>query len=31
MKIGGWEKYSGNRSASMKRAFYGIQRCFVRR
>ena len=31
MKIGGWEKYGGNRSASMKRAFYGIQRCFVRR
>lgn len=29
MKIGGWEKYSGNKSASMKRAFYGIQRCFV--
>ncbi|MBS5573721.1 MAG: hypothetical protein KHX34_10135, partial [Clostridiales bacterium] len=31
MKIGGWEKYGGNRSASMKRAFYGIQRCFVRK
>ena len=31
MRIGGWEKYKGNKSASIKRAFYGIQRCFVRR
>ena len=30
MKIGGWEKYSGNRNASLKRAPYGTQRCFVR-
>ena len=31
MKIGGWEKYSGNKSASLRRAFYGVQRCFVRK
>ncbi|MBP3672794.1 MAG: hypothetical protein J6J18_03085, partial [Oscillospiraceae bacterium] len=30
MKIGGWEKYSGNKNASLKRSFYGTQRCFVR-
>lgn len=30
MKIGGWEKYSGNKNASLKRGFYGTQRCFVR-
>ena len=30
MKIGGWEKYSGNMNASLKRAPYGTQRCFVR-
>lgn len=30
MKIGGWEKYGGNKNASLKRAFYGTQRCFVR-
>ena len=30
MKIGGWEKYSGNKNASLRRSFYGIQRSFVR-
>ena len=30
MKIGGWEKYGGNKNASLKRGFYGTQRCFVR-
>ena len=30
LKIGGWEKYSGNKNASLKRGFYGTQRCFVR-
>ena len=30
MRIGGWEKYKGNKSASLKRDFYGAQRCFVR-
>ena len=30
MKIGGWEKYRGNKNSSLKRAFYGTQRCFVR-
>lgn len=30
MKIGGWVKYSGNKNASMRRGFYGVQRCFVR-
>lgn len=30
MKIGGWEKYSGNKNASLKRGFYGTQRCFIR-
>lgn len=30
MKIGGWVKYSGNKNASMRRSFYGVQRCFVR-
>ena len=31
MRIGGWEKYKGNKNASLKRSFYGTQRCFVRR
>ena len=30
MKIGGWKKYDGNKNASLKRSFYGTQRCFVR-
>lgn len=30
MKIGGWEKYSGNKSGVSRRSFYGAQRCFVR-
>ena len=30
LKIGGWEKYSGNKNALLKRGFYGTQRCFVR-
>lgn len=30
MRIGGWEKYSGNKNSSLRRGFYGIQRCFVR-
>jgi len=30
MKIGGWEKYKGNKNASLRRSFYGIQRSFVR-
>ena len=30
MKIGGWEKYSGNKQGIMRRGFYGPQRCYVR-
>jgi hypothetical protein len=30
MKIGGWEKYSGNRNGSMRRPPYGPQRCYIR-
>ena len=30
-KIGGWEKYSGNKNASLNRKPYGTQRCFVRK
>lgn len=30
MKIGGWEKYKGNVNGSIRRGFYGPQRCFVR-
>ena len=30
MKIGGWEKYDGNRNGALRRALYGVQRCFVR-
>ncbi len=31
MKIGGWEKYSGNKQSMLRRAPYGPQRCFVRK
>ena len=31
MKIGGWEKYSGNKSSMLRRPPYGPQRCFVRK
>jgi hypothetical protein len=30
MKIGGWVKYGGNKSASLRRNPYGVQRCFIR-
>lgn len=30
MKIGGWEKYSGNKNSLMRRPPYGPQRCYVR-
>ncbi len=30
MKIGGWEKYRGNKNGALRRGFYGPQRCFVR-
>jgi len=30
MKIGGWEKYKGNKNGSIRRGQYGPQRCFVR-
>lgn len=30
MKIGGWEKYSGNKNCAVRRSIYGVQRCFVR-
>ncbi|MDL2317939.1 virulence-associated E family protein [Eubacteriales bacterium OttesenSCG-928-A19] len=30
MKIGGWEKYGGNKDSVIRRGFYGAQRCFVR-
>jgi len=30
MKIGGWEKYTGNSASVLRRAPYGSQRCFVR-
>ncbi len=30
MKMGGWEKYKGNVNGSIRRGFYGPQRCFVR-
>ena len=30
MKIGGWEKYGGNKSSTMRRVPYGPQRVFVR-
>ena len=29
MKIGGWEKYDGNKTGAMRRSLYGPQRCFV--
>ena len=31
MKIGGWEKYSGNKTGVQRRGLYGPQRCFVRK
>ena len=31
MKIGGWEKYSGNRNGLLRRPPYGPQRCYVRK
>ena len=31
MKIGGWEKYDGNKTGAMRRSPYGPQRCFVRK
>ena len=31
MKIGGWEKYSGNNTGVQRRGLYGPQRCFVRK
>ncbi|MGN0772277.1 MAG: VapE domain-containing protein [Candidatus Ventricola sp.] len=31
MKIGGWEKYSGNKTGVQRRGPYGPQRCFVRK
>ena len=31
MKIGGWEKYSGNKNGLLRRPPYGPQRCYVRR
>lgn len=31
MKIGGWEKYSGNTNGLLRRPPYGPQRCYVRR
>ena len=30
MKIGGWEKYSGNKTGVIRRPPYGPQRCYVR-
>ena len=31
MKIGGWEKYSGNKTGVLRRGIYGPQRCYVRK
>ena len=31
MKIGGWEKYSGNKNGLLRRPPYGPQRCYVRK
>ena len=31
LKIGGWEKYSGNKTGVQRRGVYGPQRCFVRK
>ena len=31
MKIGGWEKYTGNKTGVLRRGIYGPQRCFVRK
>lgn len=31
MKIGGWEKYGGNKTGVQRRGLYGPQRCFVRK
>ena len=31
MKIGGWEKYSGNMNGLLRRPPYGPQRCYVRK
>ena len=31
MKIGGWEKYTGNKTGALRRSLYGPQRCFVRK
>ena len=30
MKIGGWEKYTGNKNGSIRRPPYGPQRCYIR-
>ena len=30
MKIGGWEKYTGNTAGALRRMPYGPQRCYVR-
>ena len=30
MKIGGWEKYKGNKTGVLRRSAYGPQRCYVR-
>ncbi len=30
MKIGGWEKYSGNKNSLLRRPPYGPQRCYQR-
>jgi len=30
MKIGGWEKYTGNKNGSIRRQPYGPQRCYIR-
>ena len=30
MKIGGWEKFTGNKNGSIRRPPYGPQRCYIR-